>query len=409
MQRELQHRTKVEEQLEKYPFLGNIEIKYWPEFYHTIKHLISMLQEKQTYEQQIVKINREIESYTDLIARFLKKIDQSPIKQSFIVQLEFIENLVRNYEKSEQEINRYAKEITENMIQQEEVLQKMKIYEREVYELFAIAQVDSEDEFYKKNNVKFEKQEIEESIQKTRDQLQAIFPHSMWMEVSQSKPDQSKLEVEDQQIRKLIQEIEGDIEVKRQQLADLNADLTNMESSEIYSQTMHQYTMEKEQLAKMAREWAVLKTAKEMLVETKRKYRDKYLTNVIARTSLYFKKITRNAYESIIPPQDGKTFQVETVDHMRYQVNELSQGTIDQLYVCLRLAISEVMSEEHHLPFIIDDAFVHFDTPRTKQMIEILAEIGERQQIIMFTCKREVVNSIPDSHIVQLENTVQLN
>lgn len=192
-------------------------------------------------------------------------------------------------------------------------------------------------------------------------------------------------------------------------MADLNADLKNMESSEIYSQTMHQYTMEKEQLAKLAKEWAVLKTAKEMLVETKRKYRDKYLTDVMDRTSTFFKKITMNAYENIIPPQDGKKFQVETADRIRYQINELSQGTIDQLYVCLRLAISEIMNEEHHLPFIIDDAFVHSDAPRTKQMTELLAEIGKRQQIILFTCRREVVNSIPEPHIVNLKNTVQVH
>src|SRR5690625_308164 len=104
---------------------------------------------------------------------------------------------------------------------------------------------------------------------------------------------------------------------------------------------MHQYQMENEELATLATEWAVLKTAKEILVETKIKYRDTYLTDVIERTSSYFQKITMNAYQAIIPPQSGKSFQVESTDHIRYQVNELSQGTIDQLYVCLRLAISE--------------------------------------------------------------------
>ena len=172
---------------------------------------------------------------------------------------------------------------------------------------------------------------------------------------------------------------------------------------------MHQYMMEKEQLAKLAKEWAVFKTAKEILSETKRVYRDKYLTDVMDRTSIYFKKITMNAYGKIIPPQKEKPFQVETADHMRYQINELSQGTIDQLYVCLRLAISEIMNEEQYLPFIIDDAFVHFDASRTKQMTEILAEIGTRQQIILFTCRPEVINSIPDRHIVRLENTVQVS
>src|SRR5690625_6678163 len=86
-------------------------------------------------------------------------------------------------------------------------------------------------------------------------------------------------------------------------------------------------------------------------------------------------------------------FQVEASEEIRYNVNELSQGTIDQLYVSLRLAISEAMSKEHRLPFMIDDAFVYFDSIRTKRVMDILAERAGEQQIIIFTCKREVLEA----------------
>lgn len=402
-QRESKLHTQIERQLDQYPFLENIEIKYWGEFYHTIKQLLDMLQEQQIYGQQVEKVNKEIDSYAGSVMDFLKKVDQLVVKKTLDFQLEIIENIVGKYEDTKRMLDQFTNLEIENNTQQEKVIANMKIFQREINELFTIAQVDSEDEFFKKEKMKNEKQGIEESIRKTSEQLQAIFSQSIWLEISQNKPDQSKLAVDDQQTNDMIREIEESIHVRRQQLADINADLMNMESSEIYSQTMHQFTIEKGQLAKLTKEWAILKTAKEMLDETKRKYREKHLTDVLDRTSVYFKKVTMNAYESIIPPQDGRPFQVETTDHMRYQVNELSQGTIDQLYVCLRLAISEIMSEEYHLPFIIDDAFVHFDASRTKYMMEILAEIGQKQQIIMFTCKQEVINSLAGTHHVVLE------
>ena len=406
-QRKVQLDEQIEEQLVQYPFLENIEINYWHEFYHTLKQLLHMVQEKQTYELQLDQIKKQLMSHKDMVTHFVKEIEPSFEKYPLHLQIEMIENLVKRFEQKEQAYERLAGEISENKSQQAEMTHQMNVYEREIEKLFAVGEVDLEDEFYKKNKQKLEKTALEENIQKTGGQLQAIFPTDVWRELAQHKPDQSKLEVDNEQINEKIQEIEESIHAKQQQWANLNADITKLESSEIYSQTMHRYQMEKEELATLAKEWAVLKTAKEILVETKRKYRDKYLTDVIERTSSYFQKITMNAYQAIIPPQSGKSFQVESTDHIRYQVNELSQGTIDQLYVCLRLAISEMMSEENHLPFIIDDAFVHFDVKRTKQMIEILAEIGKRQQIILFTCKKEVANAISGSPIIQLENVVQ--
>lgn len=409
-QRKLKLDEQIAEQLADYPFLERVEINYWPEFYHTLKQLLNMSQEQQRYKNQVENITKQLLIYTNKVNHFVKKVDPSFEDHSLNLQIEMLENIVKKHEQKKQTKERIADDIAENMSQQDEVIHQMNVYEQEIQTLFVVGKVDSEDEFYKKSNQRLEKKALEESIQKVGGQLKTIFPEDAWLEIAKHKPDQSKLEVECEQIDEEIQEIEENIHGKRQQLANLHADLAKMESSETYSQTMHQYTMEKEELTKMAKEWAVLKTAKEMLVETKKKYRDKYLTDVIDLTSIYFKKITMNAYEFIVPPQDGKPFQAESADRIRYQVNELSQGTIDQLYVCLRLAISEIMSREHHLPFIIDDAFVHFDARRTKQVMRILEEIGEQQQIILFTCNQEVANIVSDSHTIHLlENVVSTN
>src|SRR5699024_9552202 len=104
--------------------------------------------------------------------------------------------------------------------------------------------------------------------------------------------DEKSLELEYELIKTDIEEVDDLIDQKRQDLADLNAMITSMETSETYSNIMHQFNVETEQLQKIARKWAVLKTAKEVLTETKRKYRDKYLTKVIEETSGYFSQIT---------------------------------------------------------------------------------------------------------------------
>ena len=62
-----------------------------------------------------------------------------------------------------------------------------------------------------------------------------------------------------------------------------------------------------------------------------------------------------------------------------------SDGTIDQLYFALRLAVAEELTPD--APLILDDAFVRFDDQRLKQAMEVIKEIAGEKQILLFTCQ----------------------
>src|SRR5699024_12054811 len=110
------------------------------------------------------------------------------------------------------------------------------------------------------------------------------------------------------------------------------------------------------------------------------------MNDVIEKTSHYFNIITKSKYVAIYTPQKNKTFSVETELRTRYTIAQLSQGTIDQLYVALRIAISTVMSEKYSVHFIIDDAFVHFDNKREQDVMCLLEEITKEQEVILYKC-----------------------
>src|SRR5699024_12280155 len=66
-----------------------------------------------------------------------------------------------------------------------------------------------------------------------------------------------------------MNELTDEIEDVRQKMARENVELTNMETSGSHSEIKHRFQMEKEKLQKRAYEWSVLKTAREMLNDTK--------------------------------------------------------------------------------------------------------------------------------------------
>lgn len=62
-----------------------------------------------------------------------------------------------------------------------------------------------------------------------------------------------------------------------------------------------------------------------------------------------------------------------------------SEGTADQLYLALRLAVARTLTPE--APVILDDALVRFDDARLKAALSLLQELAEERQILLFSCQ----------------------
>src|SRR5699024_1028204 len=132
----------------------------------------------------------------------------------------------------------------------------------------------------------------------------------------------------------------------------------------------------------MQKKWSIVKLAYTALQKAKQAYQEKYITEVMKWTSEFFSKLTKGKYLNVFPPTETDLFQVEGTGDIRYTVNELSQGTIDQLYVSLRFAIAKVMRDTYQVPLLVDDAFVHFDDHRTQEATILLTEMAKEQQVV---------------------------
>jgi uncharacterized protein YhaN len=70
----------------------------------------------------------------------------------------------------------------------------------------------------------------------------------------------------------------------------------------------------------------------------------------------------------------------------RVTVEQMSDGTRDQLYLSLRLAaLEDFLDRNEPVPLAIDDVLVHFDDARSRAALAALAELSRRTQVILFT------------------------
>ncbi len=112
-------------------------------------------------------------------------------------------------------------------------------------------------------------------------------------------------------------------------------------------------------------------------------------------------KFTQNLSYNISKISDGKYNKVGINDEKGLIVeNEfgeyipaelLSVGTIDQLYLSLRLSMIDDMSNEK-MPIILDEAFAYYDDLRMENIIKFLSDNLQEHQVIIFTCTNREKN-----------------
>lgn len=66
-------------------------------------------------------------------------------------------------------------------------------------------------------------------------------------------------------------------------------------------------------------------------------------------------------------------------------LSQLSCGAQDQLYLAVRFALADFLSDNVKMPFIFDDSFVHCDAERRENIREVLERVAQDRQIILLS------------------------
>lgn len=243
--------------------------------------------------------------------------------------------------------------------------------------------LEKEQEELKEQNEK----EYKENIEKIRNAYIGIVPIKVIDELLEKKNAKLEIEVAQNKIgeNKLkIQSIgldKSSIAPKLENLAVLEEEYAKLE--EEYEELSFQNTAI--ELAKQELEKAYYEVKKKVTPEF-----TKQLSNVMS-------KISNGKYTNTkLDEKEGLIVEVENGNYI--PVGLLSIGTIDQLYLSLRLGAAAQISNEN-LPIILDEAFAYYDTERLKNILEFLNEEYANRQIIVLTCTNRERDILEESNI----------
>ena len=144
----------------------------------------------------------------------------------------------------------------------------------------------------------------------------------------------------------------------------------------------------KEQKQNLLKDNRIIELAKDTLEQAYQEMKQNITPKFTQNLSETMQKISNDKYTKVrINEQEG--IIVEREDGSYIGAERLSVGTIDQLYLSLRIAISREIANEK-MPIILDEAFAYYDTERLSNILQYLNEEFAENQIIIFTCtKRE--------------------
>lgn len=177
---------------------------------------------------------------------------------------------------------------------------------------------------------------------------------------------------------------------------------------------------------------SLLANLEEEIAETgKKSEREQELERQIAACELslnMLRKISENVYEDtrehlegevskILYSLTGGTYERITLDDdmnlVVYQEGrnlypwQLSRGTMEQMYLALRLGAGRFFTQEETLPILLDEAFASFDEKRLESTLKWLA--AQPEQIFLFTCQKREQEMLERSGIpygkILLQNT----
>ena len=140
-----------------------------------------------------------------------------------------------------------------------------------------------------------------------------------------------------------------------------------------------------------------IEIAKEALEDAYLEMREKVTPKFTVDLSEAIKNISSGKYKSVkVNEENGLMVETENGNYVSADV--LSVGTVDELYLSLRISsINELVKE--NMPIILDETFAYFDQKRLENVLEFLNKNYGDRQIIILTCTNRECNALENKKI----------
>ena len=193
--------------------------------------------------------------------------------------------------------------------------------------------------------------------------------------------------LEDEDIEKRLHETNKEIERIELELHKQKLDMNNIEPKlEKLAELEEKLELEKSNLEKLENRAKIINLTKDVIEESYIEMKNNVTPKFNINLSKNIEKLSKGKYKNIIINDD---ILVELENGQHISIDRLSTGTIEQIYLALRLSVIDEISTEK-LPIFLDETFAFYDDERLEEALKFLMNV--ENQVIIFTCTNREKN-----------------
>jgi uncharacterized protein YhaN len=295
------------------------------------------------------------------------------------------------------------KRIDEKIVQSKEQLSRL-------MEVIEQAEGESLEE---KNQWIIGRRELARKLRTLREQLEADYPDldSITEEIRLLKEQNQEDSISPEAVmgaRLELKDLEENINHKKEEMGSLNSSMKFLQEKRSLDDIKSEILALEQEKNDMLKKHDRLILMKNIIYSADRRFRDEHQPDVLKKAGKYLEGITEGRYTRLLSSEDGgEGLLVRTsCDSEPIAASyPLSRGTLEQIYLSLRLAVIDHLDENRErLPLFLDEAFVNWDGIRLENGITLLKDISATRQIFLFTCHEAIAE-----RICRLSNTTIIN
>ena len=253
-------------------------------------------------------------------------------------------------------------------------------------------------EMEKLNKLKIQINLIEENNKVIKEELEKNNIQNNYLIGAEKKEIKNIYNITEKEINNILEKnIDISIEINQKKLNENIIELNNIKykinelndeknNITILLEDEKKLKIELDELKKLEKS---IQVAEEIIKESYEELKNVLIPNLENKLSKNISEITNEKYKRAKINNDG--IMVELNNGKIENINKLSMGTIEQIYLFLRLNIMKNISEEN-LPIFFDETFVYCDNERLEKIFTYLNKLADENQIIIFTCNSREKN-----------------
>ena len=221
-------------------------------------------------------------------------------------------------------------------------------------------------------------------------------------DTSACEPGLEKPQMSEQELAEKLADIASEL-----RKLELDCSATQARIGQIGDQgdLQEQLSQAREKLEKVDAETRAIELAMSQLEEANGEMRRRFAPTLEKKTAEIFEYLTGGSFGIVeIRSAQMDVFVREEEAAQAREALSLSQGTVDELYLSMRLAMSDLLSHDAEIPLVLDDALVNFDDIRMARAIDYLKELAKSRQVIVFTCQSREAKYVENDDKINVVN-----